>query len=170
MLARQLMVWGGRRELRPETLNLNDVLSDMEPIVRTALPSRIELRVEKAPDLKVVNADRGQLEQVMLNLALSAQESLADGGSLRVHTYNMTVDEAYTREHPAVKPGAYVVLEVSDSAAANYEPHDGAERSTARGLSDVSATAGIIRQFGGYVWAASEFGRGTTFRIFLPQA
>ena len=169
MLARQLMVMGGRRELRPETLNLNEVLADVEPIVRTALSSRIELRVEQAPDLKAVNADRGQLEQVILNLALNAQESLANGGSLRVHTFNMTVDEAYTREHPAVKPGAYVVLEVSDSSAVNSEPHDGAERSTARGLSDVSATAGIIRQFGGYVWAASEFGRGTTFRIFLPQ-
>lgn len=169
MLARQLMVLGGRRELRSETLNLNDVLADVEPIVRTALSSQIELRVEQSPDLKAVNADRGQLEQVILNLALNAQESLANGGSLSVHTYNMTVDEAYTREHPAVKPGAYVVLEVSDSSAVNYEPHDGAERSAARGLADVSATAAIIRQFGGYVWAASEFGRGTTFRIFLPQ-
>ena len=169
MLARQLTVLGGRRELRPETLNLNDVLANVEPIARTALPSSIELRVDQAPDLKAVKADRGQLEHLILNLALNAQEWLPGGGSLSIHTYNMTVDEAYTREHPAVKPGAYVVLEVSDSNAVNYEPHDGSERSTARGLSDVSATAGIIRQFGGYVWAVSEFGRGTTFRIFLPQ-
>ena len=166
-LARQLMVLGGRRELRSEILNVNDVLANMEPIMRMALPSSIELGVERAPDLKPVNADRGQLEQVILNLALNAQESLPGGGSLSIQTYNMTVDEAYTREHPAVKPGEYAVLEVSDSGVAGSD--NGTEPTNLRGLSDIPATAGMIRQFGGYLWAASEFGRGTTFRIFLPQ-
>ena len=171
VLARQLMVLGGRREIRPESLNVNDLLADMEPIIRAALPSSIELQVECATDLKPVKADRGQLEQVILNLSLNAQESLPGGGSLSVRTYNMNVDQAYALEHPAVKPGAYAVLEVSDSGAAgDGESHAGAEQSSPYALSNISATAAIIRQFGGYVWAASEFGKGTTFRIFLAQA
>ena len=83
----------------------------------------------------------------------------------------MTVDQAYAREHPAVKPGAYSVLEMSDSGAAGEQDSPAQhERANTNGLSDVSATAAVIRQFGGCVWAASEFGRGTTFRIFLSQA
>jgi len=171
LLARQLMVLGGRREIRPEVLNVNDLLTDIEPIIRKALPSSIELHLDCASDLKPVNADRGQLEQVILNLALNAQESLPGGGSLSVRTYNMTVDPAYAREHPAVKPGAYSVLEVSDSGpAGNGESHAGGEPPNPQGVSSMPGIAAIVRQFGGYLWGASEFGRGTTFRIFLPQA
>jgi hypothetical protein len=83
----------------------------------------------------------------------------------------MTVDETYAREHPAVKPGAYAVLEVSDSGAAvNDHSHHTPNRSNPHALADLSPIAATIRQFGGHLWAASEFGRGATFRIFLPQA
>ncbi|HEY1242545.1 MAG TPA: CheR family methyltransferase [Bryobacteraceae bacterium] len=170
-LARQLTILGGRRELRPEILNVNDLLADMEPIIRIALAPNIKLEVERAPDLKPVSADRGQFEHVILNLALNAQESLPGVGSVSVRTYNMTVDETYAREHPAVKPGAYTVLEVSDSGAAvnDHSPHT-PDRSNPHALADLSPIAATIRQFGGHLWAASEFGRGATFRIFLPQA
>ena len=97
------------------------------------------------------------------------------GGSLTVRAYNMTVDDQYAREHPAVKIGNYAVLEISDTGhGLNYEPQsDVAEPvvtpgRTASGLSDISSISTVIRHFGGCIWAASELGRGTTFRIFLP--
>ncbi len=174
-LARQLMALGGGREPRPEILNLNEVVSEMEQIVRIALPAKIELRAECDPELKRVKADRGQIEQVLLNLALNAPESMPSGGELTIRTYNMDVDEAYSREHPAVKPGVYAVIELSDTGPGlSYEsvsatappvaaPH-------AAGAADLSSLAAVMRQFGGCIWAASELGRGTTIRLFLPQA
>src|SRR5581483_11851615 len=106
MLARQLTVLSGRRLPRPEVLDPNEVVSAIEQMIRMALPGNIELRVERGADVKQAKADRGQLEQVILNLALNAQESMPAGGSLLIRTYNQAVDEGYAREHPAVKPGA----------------------------------------------------------------
>src|SRR5581483_3265129 len=123
LLARQLTVLSGRRPPRAEILNVNGLISDMEPIVRIALPNNIELQIERAPELRPVKADRGQLEQVILNLALNAQETMPAGGALVIRTYSMSVDGAYAREHPAVKPGEYTVLEISDTGyGLNYEP------------------------------------------------
>jgi two-component system CheB/CheR fusion protein len=176
LLARQLMVLSGRRPPRAEVLNLNDVVADMETIIRIGLPQSVELRIERAANGRPVKADRGQLEQVVLNLALNAQEAMPSGGTLRIRTYDMIVDEAYAREHPAVRPGDYTVLEISDTGpGVNYEPpKDLSEPVITPGLqsstvSEISSIASVLRQFGGFVWAASEFGRGTTFRIFLPQ-
>lgn len=146
-------------------------MGDLEPLIRMALPQTLELRVERGPEVKRVNADRGQLEQVVLNLALNAQESMPGGGLLAIRTYHMTVDEAYAREHPAVKPGAYTVLDVSDTGPGlGYEPPPDLSQPRARSaaLTDIGSIAAAIRQFDGFIWAASEFGRGTTFRIFLP--
>ncbi len=173
MLARQLMVLGGRRTGQVEELNVNDVVSDVEPLIRIALLQNIDLRVEREPELKQVRFDRGQLEQVIVNLALYAQELMPNGGTVALRTFAMTVDEAYAREHPAVNPGTYSVLEIADTdAGPGYEAlPDGAPASNPGGsaLDEIAAIAGAVRQSGGYVWAATEFGRGTTFRIFLPQ-
>ena len=173
ILARQLLMLSGRRPARVETLDLSDVVADLEPVIRIALPHNVELRIERAPELPPVRADRGQLEQLIVNLALNAQDSMPSGGSLSLRTYGMAVDAAYAREHPAVNPGAYSVLEVSDTGPGmQYEEAPagssaGGSRSSAIG--EIAAMAGAVRQYGGSVWAASELGRGTTFRIFLPQ-
>jgi two-component system CheB/CheR fusion protein len=172
VLARQLQVLSGRRPARVEMLNLNDVVADLEPVIRIALPQNIELRIEHEPELPPVRADRGQLEQVIVNLALNAQDSMPGGGSLALRAYVMQVDEAYTREHPAVNAGAYSVLEVSDTGPGmRYEaqPDGSAAGSRGSALTEIAAIAGAVRQYGGSVWAASELGRGTTVRIFLPQ-
>jgi two-component system cell cycle sensor histidine kinase/response regulator CckA len=176
LLARQLMVLSGRRPPRAEIVTLTDLVSDMESIIRIALPQNINLQIEHGAELKPVKADRGQLEQVILNLALNAQESMPAGGTLSLRTYNMNVGEDYSREHPAVLRGEYTVLEISDTGhGLSYEPQgDVAEPVvTAAGrtsrLSELSSISSLIRQFGGCVWAASEFGRGTTFRIFLAH-
>lgn len=173
MLARQLRLLSGRRPAQVETLNLNDVVADLDPVIRIALPHNIELRTERAAKLPQVRADRGQLEQMIVNLALNAQDAMPGGGSLGLRTYTMQVDEAYTREHPAVSAGAYCVLEVSDTgpglhyeALGDGDPADGSRGSA---MAEIAAMAGAVRQYGGSVWAASELGRGTTFRIFLPQ-
>ena len=170
VLSRQLMMLSERRPAPVETLNLNDVVSDLEPVIRVALPHNIELRIERAAELPPFRADRGQLEQVIVNLALNAQETMPGGGSLTLRTYDMTVDEEYARDHPAVKSGAYSVLEVADTAAPDdAQSGDGFAHGRAAGLADLAAIAGTVRQLRGYIWAASELGRGTTVRIFLPQ-
>ena len=171
VLARQLMMLSGRRPGQAETLNLNDVVSDLEPVIRVALPKDIELRIERAAELQGFQGDRGQLEQVIVNLVLNAPESMPGGGALTLRTYRKTVDEEYARDHPAVKQGVYSVLEVADTGA-----HDGAHtdgsfaHSRAAGLADIAVIGGTVRQLGGHIWAASELGRGTTVRIFLPEA
>jgi two-component system CheB/CheR fusion protein len=172
MLARQLLMLSGRRPARVDVLDLNDVVAELEPLIRIALPHNIELRIEREPELAPVRADQGQLEQVIVNLALNAQDSMPGGGSLALRTYSMTVDAAYVREHPAVNPGAYSVLEVSDtSPGMSYEAQADGAPAGSRGsaLTEIAAIAGTVRQYGGSVWAASELGRGTTFRIFLPR-
>jgi len=174
-LTRQILAFERRHSLQPEIVDLNELLQEIEQIIRAALPGTMELHIHLLPGLKLVKIDRGQMGQVVLNLVAHARESLPDRG-LTIATRNTTVDEDYAREHPAVPPGEYVVLEVShlappaDEAGVQVlEPLLSAPDRQHAALS-LSGIYDAVRRSGGYLWAASELGRGSTLRIFLPEA
>jgi two-component system CheB/CheR fusion protein len=177
-LTRQLLAFGRRLSLEPEVIDLNKLIEQMRPVVRTTIPSRVELSVDLAGGLKPARADRGRLEDALLNLVANVRDTMGSSGRLRITTSNQTVDSEYTKLHPAVPAGDYVVLEVSysgsfiegETQAGLLEPFFGSRGRGDDGSRTLPAVQAAVKQSGGHVWAASELGRGSTFRIFLPQA
>jgi len=176
LLTRQVLAFGRKHQRQAEVLDLNTLLREIELIIRATMPARMELQIELEGDLRPVKAERGQMEQAILNLVRHARRAVPGTGALCVTTRNATIDEAYAREHPAVKAGEYVVLEVSSSGPSTdatrlqvLEPLLSASDQRYAALS-VAGIYDAVRRSGGYLWAASELGRGNTFRIFLPPA
>jgi CheY-like chemotaxis protein len=176
-LTRQLLAFGRKQILQPAILNLNTLLMEMDQLLRVTMNDRIELVVRTEPELGKVKADRGQIEQVVTNLVLNARDAMPEGGTITVQTSNVNVDEAYSRAHRSVPPGEYVVLSVSDTGvgmdsetqAHLFEPFFTTKpKGLGVGLG-LSTIYGIVRQSGGYIWAFSELGEGTTFQIYLPR-
>ncbi|MBN1322019.1 MAG: response regulator [Thermoleophilia bacterium] len=175
-LTKQVLAFSRRQMLRPQVLNLNDVIVDMEPVIRQSLGEAVDLRLSLAPDLKQCEIDLQQLCQVLVNLSVNAGEAMPDGGTLVIETRNTVLDADYCRTHRETKPGGYVMLAVSDSGAGMdkatqerlFEPFfttKGLGRGTGLGLSTVY---GIVKQSGGNLSVYSEPGEGTSLRVYLP--
>ena len=177
-LVRQLLAFSRRQTLRPQKLELNDVLADLSILLDRLLGEKVELKVIHGRDLWPVMADLNQLEQVIVNLAVNAGDAMADGGRLTITTRNVSEAES-TRfdDTRGMPPGEYTLIEVEDTGHGMtpevmekiFEPFFSTKevgKGTGLGLSTVY---GIVKQTGGFIFCASKIDRGTTFRLFLPR-
>ena len=176
-LVRQLLAFSRRQTLRPEVLQLGDVLADLQNLMRRLVGEKIEIDVKHGRDLWLVKADLNQFEQVVINLVVNARDAMPGGGKIMVRTRNVSPDECAAFDEKTLVPGPYVLVEVSDSGTGIpsdvlpkiFEPFFTTKevgKGTGLGLSMVY---GIIKQTGGYVFCDSTVGQGTSFRILLPQ-
>lgn len=177
-LTRQLLAFSRQQVLEPKLLELNNTISEIEKMLRRIIGEDIELITRLDPDLGRIRADEGQIEQVIVNLAVNARDAMPSGGSLVIETKNIEIDEEFARRYPyPVKLGEYLLCAVTDSGigmdaetqAHVFEPFfTTKEKGKGTGLG-LATVYGIVKQSGGYVHMSSEPGRGTTFNIYLPR-
>lgn len=176
-LARQLLTFSRQEVVAPETLVVNGIIRGVEKMLRRLIGEDIVLETVLADDLWPVTADPGQLEQVLMNLAINARDAMPTGGRLTIETRNLFLDEDYAETHLSITAGDYVLLAVSDTGCGMdadtlshiFDPFfttKTADKGTGLGLATVY---GIVQQSGGHILVYSEVGQGTTFKVYLPR-
>jgi two-component system, cell cycle sensor histidine kinase and response regulator CckA len=176
-LTRQLLAYGRKQILQPEILDLSRVLADMGGTLQHLMGPDVKIRISPAVGVRTVRVDAGQIEQVIVNMAMNARDAMPNGGQLILEMLNVTFDKDTVGFYPELKPGDYVMLAIADTGmgmstdiqARLFEPFFSTKdigQGTGLGL---STCYGIIKQSGGHISVYSELGRGTTFKIYLPQ-
>jgi two-component system, cell cycle sensor histidine kinase and response regulator CckA len=177
ILTRQLLAYGRKQLLQPEILDLNLIIADMNGVFHHLMGGAVDIQVVPAAALQAVQADAGQVEQVIMNMIINARDAMPNGGKLTLETANVSFDQESVDRYPELKPGDYVMLAISDTGtgmsaevkARLFEPFFSTkEIGHATGLG-LSTCYGIIKQSGGHISVYSELARGATFKIYLPQ-
>jgi PAS domain S-box-containing protein len=177
-LTRQLLAFSRRQSVQAQVLDLNERLREIHKLLRPLMRDDVEISLLPHSESAIVEADPGYLDQIVINLALNARDAMPHGGKLIVETGTYDFDEAFAREHPSMGAGRYVMLAISDNGVGMdeatrlriFEPFfTTKEIGKGSGLG-LATVYGIVKQSGGHVWAYSEVGRGTTFKIYLPSA
>ncbi|MBT3231916.1 MAG: response regulator [Calditrichaeota bacterium] len=176
-LTQQLLAFSRKQVLEMKSINISDIVYSTEKILNRTIREDIEIRLDLDENLNWVYGDSTQLEQIIMNLSVNAQDAMPTGGKLLIETSNTELDEEYTKTHANVTPGNHVLLSVSDTGEGMdqelltkiFEPFYTTKakgKGTGLGLSTVY---GIVKQHNGSIWVYSEPGKGTTFKIFLPE-
>jgi two-component system cell cycle sensor histidine kinase/response regulator CckA len=176
-LVRQLLAFSRQQSLQPKVINITDALSELSALLRRLLGPAIELKVKHARDLWFIKVDKGQFEQVVINLAVNARDAMENNGILKITTSNYVNKKTFAQNHDSMPPGEYVLIEIEDSGCGIsmdiidriFEPFFSTKAvgsGTGLGLSTVY---GIVKQTGGFIFVDSAVSKGTNFRIFLPR-
>ncbi len=176
-LTRQLLAFSRRQMLQPRVVNLNTLVGSVENMLQPLLGERIQIVLDTAAEVSTVKADAGQLEHILMNLAVNARDAMPRGGTISIQTANADLAGDFARTHPGAAPGRYVILTVTDTGSGMngetlahvFEPFFTTKepgKGTGLGLSMVY---GIVKQSGGYITVDSKVGRGTSFRVYLPR-
>jgi signal transduction histidine kinase len=177
-LTRQLLAFSRKQILKPEVLNLNHLVANMEKMLQRLIGEHIELQTILNSELGNLNADPSQLEQVIMNLCINARDAMPDGGTLIIYTENVHLNKSNESNYYDAAPGAYIKLSISDTGTGMdeklrsqvFEPFfTTKEKGKGTGLG-LSTVYGIIKQSGGTIWVESEIGKGTTFNMLFPRS
>jgi two-component system cell cycle sensor histidine kinase/response regulator CckA len=177
-LTGQLLAFSRRKEIQPQTLDVNRIVSGMSTMLRRLIGEHIELQLSLSPELGAVHADPGQLDQVLMNLVVNARDAMAQGGKVVIETANVDLTDNYTQRHLGVRPGRYIMIAVNDTGIGMdqktreqvFDPFfTTKDKSKGTGLG-LSTVYGVVKQAGGTIDLYSEPMHGTSVKVFLPRA